>query len=152
MADMCHGDDPNKPVRPKPTLKEAFPELTTPRIHTGQYELNREIHFRFAGCRPVNIRKKVEPRKTNHDDSKESSENLDADGNLSKNEENLPNDNMNTGISQQQLPLITSLSSLSATSQQQQQHDIIIARRRLLKPLSNEKRFKNSSNYYYIQI
>ncbi|XP_011199642.2 uncharacterized protein LOC105223585 [Bactrocera dorsalis] len=55
-AAMCHGDDPNKALKPKPKIKEVFPDLVSPNL-----QLNRagNIRFKFAGCRPVIIKSKM---------------------------------------------------------------------------------------------
>lgn len=55
-AAMCHGDDPNKALRPKPKINEVFPDLVSPNL-----QLNRagNIRFKFAGCRPVIIKSKM---------------------------------------------------------------------------------------------
>ncbi|KAL9893602.1 SAGA factor-like TAF6 isoform 1-T1 [Glossina fuscipes fuscipes] len=52
---ICHGDDPNKALNPKPLLPEVFPELKIPNL-----KLNRggNIRFKFAGCRPIIIKAK----------------------------------------------------------------------------------------------
>ncbi|CAD6998938.1 uncharacterized protein LOC101461947 [Ceratitis capitata] len=54
-AAMCHGDDPNKALKPKPKIEEVFPDLVSPNL-----QLNRagNIRFKFAGCRPVIIKSK----------------------------------------------------------------------------------------------
>ncbi|XP_030384172.1 uncharacterized protein LOC115631539 isoform X2 [Scaptodrosophila lebanonensis] len=54
-AAMCHGDDPSKAIKPKPTLREAFPELSTPNL---QLNCAGTIRFKFAGCRPVLLKPK----------------------------------------------------------------------------------------------
>lgn len=55
-AAMCHGDDPNKALKPKPKIKEVFPDLVSPNL-----QMNRagNIRFKFAGCRPVIIKSKM---------------------------------------------------------------------------------------------
>ncbi|XP_054742643.1 uncharacterized protein LOC129247515 [Anastrepha obliqua] len=55
-AAMCHGDDPNKALKPKPKIEEVFPDLVSPNL-----QLNRagNIRFKFAGCRPVIIKSKI---------------------------------------------------------------------------------------------
>ncbi|KAH8412891.1 hypothetical protein KR009_006530 [Drosophila setifemur] len=55
-AAMCHGDDPSKALKPKPTLREAFPELQQPNL---QHNCAGNIRFKFAGCRPVLLKPKV---------------------------------------------------------------------------------------------
>lgn len=54
-AAMCHGDDPNKALKPKPSIKEVFPDLKPINLN-----LNRagNIRFKFAGCRPVILKAK----------------------------------------------------------------------------------------------
>ncbi|XP_023303402.2 uncharacterized protein LOC111685374 [Lucilia cuprina] len=54
-AAMCHGDDPNKALKPKPSIKEVFPDLKPINMN-----INRagNIRFKFAGCRPVIIKGK----------------------------------------------------------------------------------------------
>ncbi|XP_065357227.1 uncharacterized protein Saf6 [Calliphora vicina] len=54
-AAMCHGDDPNKALKPKPCINEVFPDLKPINMN-----LNRagNIRFKFAGCRPVIIKAK----------------------------------------------------------------------------------------------
>lgn len=54
-AAMCHGDDPNKALKPKPSINEMFPNLKPINM-----KLNRagNIRFKFAGCRPVIIKPK----------------------------------------------------------------------------------------------
>lgn len=132
MAAMCHGDDPNKPVKPKPTINEAFPDLIIPKNKSGQCELNRKIHFRLVGCRAINIQQKFQQAR------EMSNANLNNVNPTS--EQNCSKD------------AVAINSTHHLQHHPQQQHDIIIARRRLLKPLSNEKRFKNTSNFYCIQI
>lgn len=53
---MCHGDDPSKALKPKPTLREAFPELQPPNL---QHNCAGHIRFKFAGCRPMLLKPKV---------------------------------------------------------------------------------------------
>ncbi|XP_018787229.1 PREDICTED: uncharacterized protein LOC108967968 [Bactrocera latifrons] len=69
-AAMCHGDDPNKALKPKPKIKEVFPDLVSPNL-----QLNRagNIRFKFAGCRPVIIKSKMT---TNSSNSKSESKSL----------------------------------------------------------------------------
>ncbi|EDW45442.1 uncharacterized protein LOC6617299 isoform X1 [Drosophila sechellia] len=55
-AAMCHGDDPSKALKPKPTLCEAFPDLQSPNL---QLNCAGNIRFKFAGCRPVLLKPKV---------------------------------------------------------------------------------------------
>ncbi|KAH8324336.1 hypothetical protein KR074_005788, partial [Drosophila pseudoananassae] len=55
-AAMCHGDDPSKALKPKPTLREAFPELQQPNL---QHNCAGNIRFKFAGCRPVLLKPKT---------------------------------------------------------------------------------------------
>lgn len=54
-AAMCHGDDPNKALKPKPLLVDIFPDLKPINM-----KMNRagNIRFKFAGCRPVIIKPK----------------------------------------------------------------------------------------------
>lgn len=54
-AAMCHGDDPNNALKPKPLMKDIFPELKPINL-----KVNRagNIRFKFAGCRPVIIKPK----------------------------------------------------------------------------------------------
>ncbi|XP_075153214.1 SAGA factor-like TAF6 isoform X2 [Haematobia irritans] len=54
-AAMCHGDDPNKALKPKPSMNDLFPELKSINM-----KLNRagNIRFKFAGCRPVILKSK----------------------------------------------------------------------------------------------
>ncbi|XP_036317387.1 uncharacterized protein LOC118732364 [Rhagoletis pomonella] len=61
-AAMCHGDDPNKALKPKPKIKEVFPDLVSPNL-----QLNRAgiIRFKFAGCRPVILKSKVAEKNHN---------------------------------------------------------------------------------------
>lgn len=54
-AAMCHGDDPSKALKPKPTLGEAFPELVQPNLRLN---CAGTIRFKFAGCRPVLLKPK----------------------------------------------------------------------------------------------
>lgn len=54
-AAMCHGDDPSKALKPKPTLCEAFPELVQPNLRLN---CAGTIRFKFAGCRPVLLKPK----------------------------------------------------------------------------------------------
>ncbi|KAM8718157.1 hypothetical protein ACLKA7_004805 [Drosophila subpalustris] len=54
-AAMCHGDDPSKALRPKPTLTEAFPDLVQPNLRLN---CAGTIRFKFAGCRPVLLKPK----------------------------------------------------------------------------------------------
>ncbi|XP_020800807.1 uncharacterized protein LOC110178126 [Drosophila serrata] len=54
-AAMCHGDDPSKALKPKPTLREAFPELQPPNL---QLNCAGNIRFKFAGCRPMLVKAK----------------------------------------------------------------------------------------------
>ncbi|XP_037710811.1 uncharacterized protein LOC119547853 [Drosophila subpulchrella] len=55
-AAMCHGDDPSKALKPKPTLREAFPKLQSPNL---QLNCAGNIRFKFAGCRPMLLKPKV---------------------------------------------------------------------------------------------
>ncbi|XP_017132554.1 uncharacterized protein LOC108149462 isoform X1 [Drosophila elegans] len=55
-AAMCHGDDPSKALKPKPTLCEAFPHLQPPNL---QLNCAGHIRFKFAGCRPMLLKPKV---------------------------------------------------------------------------------------------
>ncbi|XP_017046128.2 LOW QUALITY PROTEIN: uncharacterized protein LOC108091444 [Drosophila ficusphila] len=55
-AAMCHGDDPSKALKPKPTLCEAFPDLQPPNL---QLNCAGSIRFKFAGCRPRLVKPKV---------------------------------------------------------------------------------------------
>ncbi|XP_061388926.1 uncharacterized protein LOC133324056 [Musca vetustissima] len=54
-AAMCHGDDPNKALKPKPLLNDLFPELKpiNPKLNRAG-----NIRFKFAGCRPVILKPK----------------------------------------------------------------------------------------------
>ncbi|XP_073827004.1 SAGA factor-like TAF6 isoform X2 [Musca autumnalis] len=54
-AAMCHGDDPNKALKPKPLLNDIFPELKpiNPKLNRAG-----NIRFKFAGCRPVILKPK----------------------------------------------------------------------------------------------
>lgn len=52
---MCHGDDPSKALKPKPTLCEAFPKLVQPNLRLN---CAGTIRFKFAGCRPVLLKPK----------------------------------------------------------------------------------------------
>ncbi|XP_002003620.2 uncharacterized protein LOC6577670 [Drosophila mojavensis] len=54
-AAMCHGDDPSKAIKPKPTMLEAFPELVLPNLRLN---CTGTIRFKFAGCRPVLLKPK----------------------------------------------------------------------------------------------
>ncbi|XP_023170512.2 uncharacterized protein LOC111599165 isoform X2 [Drosophila hydei] len=54
-AAMCHGDDPSKAIKPKPTMDEAFPELVQPNLRLN---CTGTIRFKFAGCRPVLLKPK----------------------------------------------------------------------------------------------
>ncbi|KAH8266493.1 hypothetical protein KR044_008054 [Drosophila immigrans] len=54
-AAMCHGDDPSKALKPKPTLAEAFPQLVQPNLRLN---CAGTIRFKFAGCRPVLLKPK----------------------------------------------------------------------------------------------
>ncbi|XP_030565497.1 uncharacterized protein LOC115765894 [Drosophila novamexicana] len=54
-AAMCHGDDPSKALKPKPTLCEAFPKLVQPNLRLN---CAGTIRFKFAGCRPVLLKPK----------------------------------------------------------------------------------------------
>ncbi|KAH8246653.1 hypothetical protein KR038_001431 [Drosophila bunnanda] len=54
-AAMCHGDDPSKALKPKPTLQETFPELQPPNL---QLNCAGNIRFKFAGCRPMLLKAK----------------------------------------------------------------------------------------------
>lgn len=54
-AAMCHGDDPSKAIKPKPTMNEAFPELVQPNLRLN---CTGTIRFKFAGCRPVLLKPK----------------------------------------------------------------------------------------------
>ncbi|KAH8282059.1 hypothetical protein KR054_005216 [Drosophila jambulina] len=56
-AAMCHGDDPSKALKPKPTLREAFPELQPPNL---QLNCVGNIRFKFAGCRPMLLKPKAQ--------------------------------------------------------------------------------------------
>ncbi|XP_017028765.1 uncharacterized protein Saf6 [Drosophila kikkawai] len=56
-AAMCHGDDPSKALKPKPTLREAFPELQPPNL---QLNCAGNIRFKFAGCRPMLLKPKAQ--------------------------------------------------------------------------------------------
>uniref|UniRef100_A0A1I8NY89 Uncharacterized protein n=1 Tax=Stomoxys calcitrans TaxID=35570 RepID=A0A1I8NY89_STOCA len=66
-AAMCHGDDPNRALKPKPTFNEYFPELK--RINM---KLNRagNIRFKFAGCRPVILKSKQQLEGNSHSSGK----------------------------------------------------------------------------------
>nr|XP_016945526.1 uncharacterized protein LOC108021352 isoform X2 [Drosophila suzukii] len=55
-AAMCHGDDPSKALKPKPTLREVFPDLQSPNL---QLNCAGNIRFKFAGCRPMLLKPKV---------------------------------------------------------------------------------------------
>lgn len=70
-AAMCHGDDPNKALKPKPSITEMFPELKPINMN-----LNRagNIRFKFAGCRPVIIKAKNKFGLTAAPESKQTNE------------------------------------------------------------------------------
>ncbi|SPP79135.1 uncharacterized protein LOC117582445 [Drosophila guanche] len=55
-AAMCHGDDPSRALKPKPTLREAFPELQLPNL---RHNCSGSIRFKFAGCRPMLLKAKA---------------------------------------------------------------------------------------------
>ncbi|KAH8409510.1 hypothetical protein KR222_007368 [Zaprionus bogoriensis] len=54
-AAMCHGDDPSRALRPKPSLGDAFPDLVQPNLRLN---CAGTIRFKFAGCRPVLLKPK----------------------------------------------------------------------------------------------
>lgn len=136
VAAMCHGDDPTKALKPKPTIEEVFPDRKVPNNRrSGPCELNRGIRFRFSGCRPLSSRTSEQLSLFNDSEPAGTSSSIKEDTPMKDSHMS------NHSSSDFQLP-----------AQQQQQHDIIIARRKLLKPLSNEKRMRNSSNYYCIRI
>ncbi|XP_068141530.1 uncharacterized protein Saf6 [Drosophila tropicalis] len=56
-AAMCHGDDPNNALKPKPQLRDAFPELVQPNLHLNCGGI---IKFKFSGCRPRVIKPKTD--------------------------------------------------------------------------------------------
>lgn len=134
VAAMCHGDDPNKALKPKPTLNEFFPESALVKIHSKRSAV---IRFKFAGCRPLNKSKQ-------------------------KSFTHLPLNTtaLQTSLTMAIVPAAPSLTAAAAAAATTLtdcpdliiQHDILIARRRQFKPLTNEKTRNRICSFYYTTI